>query len=96
MVDIDGKITYSPIIKIVFAGKNKWQVFPNPAKNTITLSGLENKSRIKIIAADGRLVKQVSVTGNTMLINISELVKGIYMIQYNDGSKTAQAKLVKE
>ncbi len=69
MVDIDGKTTYSSIIKIVFSGKSELQVFPNPAKNVITLSGLENKGTIKIIAADGKLVKQIVVVANNSKID---------------------------
>ncbi|MEO6870415.1 MAG: choice-of-anchor tandem repeat GloVer-containing protein, partial [Ginsengibacter sp.] len=80
MVDIDGKITYSPIIKIVFAGKNELQVFPNPAKNSITLSGLQNKGIIKIMAADGKVVKQLSAKAGSMLVDISTLAKGLYLL----------------
>ncbi|MEO8110130.1 MAG: T9SS type A sorting domain-containing protein [Ginsengibacter sp.] len=96
MVDIDGKTTYSSIIKIVFSGKSELRVFPNPAKNMITLSGLENKGIIKIIAPDGKLVKQLSATSNSMLIDISTLAKGFYILQYKDGRKMEQAKIVKE
>lgn len=96
MVDIDGKITYSPIIKIVFAGKNELQVFPNPAKDIITLSGLGNKGVVRIISPDGKLVKQVAVTGNSMIVDISTLAKGMYILQYNDGGKMQQVKIIKE
>ena len=96
MVDIDDKTTYSPIIKIVFAGKNELQVFPNPAVNFISLSGLEGKGIIKIIAADGRLVKQIDVTNNSMLIDISILAKGLYVLQYSNDTKKEQVKILKE
>ncbi len=96
IVDIDSKTTYSSIIKIVFSGKSELQVFPNPAKNVITLSGLENKGIIKIIAPDGKLVKQLSATANSMLIDISILAKGMYMLQYNNGSRVEQVKIIKQ
>ena len=95
MVDIDGKITYSSIIKVAFAGKNSLQAFPNPAKNTITLSGLQGKGTIKIIASNGKAVKKIAVTGNSMLIDISTLAKGIYILQYNNEVKTEQIKMMK-
>ena len=96
MVDIDGKVTYSSIIKIVFGSKNELQVFPNPAKNTITVSGLQNKGTIKIIAADGKIMKQMLVTGNSMVVDISALNKGIFILQYNDEGKIQRLKIVKE
>ena len=96
MVDIDGRTTYSPIVKIVFAGKNELQLFPNPAKDVITLSGLENKGVVKIIAADGRLAKQITAASNSMLIDISTLSKGMYVLQYSNDKKTEQVKFVKE
>ncbi|MEO6133561.1 MAG: T9SS type A sorting domain-containing protein [Ginsengibacter sp.] len=96
MVDIDGKTTYSSIIKIVFAGKNELLVFPNPAKNTITISGLQSKGAIKIMAADGKVVKQIVVVANTSKIDVSTLAKGFYLIQYNDEGKMQQVKFVKE
>ena len=96
MVDIDGKSTNSSIIKIVFAGKNELQVYPNPAKNIITISGLQSKGIIKIISADGRFMKQMSVTGNSMLINISTLTNGMYILQYNDEKKMQQLKILKK
>ena len=96
MVDIDGKTTYSPIVKIVFAGKNELQLFPNPARDIITLSGLQNKGTIKIITADGKLVKRLEVNGNSMLIDISTLSKGMYVLQYSNDTKTEQVKFLKE
>ena len=96
MVDIDGKTTYSSIIKIVFSGKNELQVYPNPAKNSITVSGLQTKGIIKIISSDGKLVNQIVVVANTSKIDVSTLAKGIYLLQYNGGEKMQQIKFIKE
>ncbi|MEO9004853.1 MAG: T9SS type A sorting domain-containing protein [Ginsengibacter sp.] len=97
MIDIDGKTTYSPIIKIVFAGTNELKVFPNPAKNSITLSGLQDKGTIKIIAADGRVVKQLSAKAGGMMVDISLLANGIYTLQYNNNETiTEQIKIIKQ
>ncbi|MEO6818942.1 MAG: T9SS type A sorting domain-containing protein, partial [Ginsengibacter sp.] len=96
MVDVDGKTSYSKIIKIVFTGKNELQAFPNPAKNSITLSGLQNKGTIKIIATDGKVVKQIAVTANSMMVDISALNKGIFILQYNDEGKVQRLKIIKE
>ncbi|MEO7048714.1 MAG: choice-of-anchor tandem repeat GloVer-containing protein [Ferruginibacter sp.] len=96
MVDIDGKITYSSIIKIVFVGKNELQVFPNPAKNTITISGLQSKGMIKILAADGKVVKQLSANAGSILVDLSTLTKGVYLLQFNNENKTEQTIIIKQ
>ena len=96
MVDIDGKTTYSSIIKILFTGMNGLQVFPNPATNMISLKGLQSNGIFKIMASDGKLVKQISVTASSMLVDISTLAKGMYILQYNNEEKTAQIKIIKQ
>ena len=72
------------------------QVFPNPAKNSITISGLQNKGIIKIIAIDGKVVKQIMVTANNMLVDISALNKGIFILLYTVEGKVQKLKIVKE
>lgn len=94
--DKDGKTTYSPIIKITLAGKTELQIFPNPAKDIITLSGLQNKGIIKIISPEGQLVKQLNPNANSMMIDISTLAKGMYIVQYNIGETTSELKIIKE
>lgn len=96
MVDIDGKTTYSFIIKIVFGNTSELQVFPNPAKNIITINGLQSKGTIKIIAADGKLIKQITITGISLQIDISKLAKGMYILQYYNEVKTDQVKIIKQ
>ncbi len=96
MVDLDGQTTYSFIIKIAFGNTSELQVFPNPAKNIITVNGLQNKGTIKIISADGKLIKQVSITGISLQIDISKLAKGMYILQYNNEVKTEQIKIIKQ
>ncbi len=63
------------------------QLFPNPAQNTITVSGVEILSAT-ITDVTGRVVKNINATGNT--INIAELNKGVYFLQMvsNEGLRT--------
>jgi dienelactone hydrolase len=58
-------------------------VYPNPANNTITLKGILNKNNnYKIISIDGRLLKNEIL--NTSNIDISDLKKGIYFLEYEN------------
>ncbi|MFN8288808.1 MAG: T9SS type A sorting domain-containing protein [Chitinophagaceae bacterium] len=97
MMDRDGKKTYSQVIRIDFSSRSTdMLVFPNPAKNSISLSNLTAGSMIRIFSADGRVAKQLSVTGNSMLADISSLASGLYIIQYCKDSQIQQQKLIKE
>lgn len=96
MIDKDGKITISPVIKIIFNPKNELRLVPNPATNFITLSGIENKGTIQIFAMDGKLVKQLPATANSVRIDISILSKGLYMMEYRAAERVENIKFFKQ
>lgn len=58
-------------------------VYPNPAKESISVSATTNFKRIEIINMTGQIVKQVSLAGfkNQVTIQISDLPQGIYILQ---------------
>jgi hypothetical protein len=75
-------------------------LYPNPAKNTITI---DNKSKIniteiKILDLLGKEVKKISISNNNVhTINISELNTGIYFISlFDNGKKIGDKKLIVE
>lgn len=96
ITDYSGAVSYSKILMVVIKQQQTILVFPNPVKNTITISGLENKSIIKIISTEGKLVKQLYANANSMTIETSTLAKGIYIVQYNNGEKAELIKIIKE
>jgi uncharacterized delta-60 repeat protein len=79
------------------AGK-KISIFPNPASNTLTLTGLNPRSSaiISIIDNSGKLVsKTISPNQSNYTINISNLKSGIYFLQYTENGKTVSLKFLK-
>ena len=62
--------------------------YPNPAKNNITIKGVNNKV-VKIYDSMGRLVKQERINEK---LNISDLTAGVYYIRINEITQ----KLIKE
>lgn len=75
------------------------KIYPNPAKDVINLSASNNfnLSKLEIIDINGRLIKSISIENMTRNeINISELQKGLYLINIysNDGMITK--KILKE
>ena len=78
-VDIDGSYKYSQIAVVTIDTKgNQLVLYPNPAKNSISLSGIELSEiqEIQIYNQLGQLVKTVNTSFNT--INTSSLNQGIY------------------
>jgi hypothetical protein len=57
---------------------NNLIIYPNPAQDFLTISGVSNAKEIKIISADGKLVHSGS---NTKVIDVSMLNQGLYFMQ---------------
>ncbi|MPS72916.1 MAG: T9SS type A sorting domain-containing protein [Chryseobacterium sp.] len=66
-------------------------VYPNPSKSLIKISGLVKSADYELFSVDGKLVKKGIADPNSE-INISTLVKGTYILKFNDQS----VKIIKE
>ena len=63
--------------------KASWSLFPNPAKDKITLFGIPPKVRALILTNSvGAIVKESAIVENKM--DVSELVAGFYFITILD------------
>lgn len=74
-----------------------FEVFPNPAKEKITIyTGKMESPQYVIINATGRIWQQGKITGNQSEINVSNLKSGFYMVKVTDGQNTIVHKMVKQ
>lgn len=104
MVDIDGKYSYSKILKFDFSAlKASIKLFPNPAVSTLQLSFYQDKpgkSIINILAANGSLVKTITESNikgqSSVIIDISNLSSSPYIIQVNTPGNTLYTRFVKQ
>jgi hypothetical protein len=78
-MDLDGKWEYSPVRQVKMNGHNI-AVYPNPARDNITIKGLTGNETIQIADVTGRIVKQVKSKVQQESIGISDLREGIYHI----------------
>jgi hypothetical protein len=78
-VDFDGRWEYSPVRQIKFNGQNIL-VYPNPAKDIITVQGLTGNETIQLFDVTGRKVKQFSGILQQQKISIADLREGTYHI----------------
>jgi hypothetical protein len=78
-------------------GQVQFQVFPNPARDRITLSASGTAlQHVRIMALDGRTVLQQQLTGERADVDISSLPAGSYLVSLTgaDGRVMQQRVLV--
>ncbi len=95
MNDRDGSFAYSKIISLAHGEVSPAMVYPNPAKESITLTVSPTLflSTATLYDVTGRLLQSVIITANTQQVSIKSLRSGVYILKFADG--TAQ-RFVKE
>lgn len=96
MVDIDGSYKYSSVLKINLEGVQKFDVFPNPANSSITVTGVSENQIVKLLSSDGKLLIQKRASGQSMTMDISTYSPGFYILQYFDGTNIQNRKFIKQ
>ncbi|MEO7309481.1 MAG: T9SS type A sorting domain-containing protein [Chitinophagaceae bacterium] len=96
IVDKDGSITYSPIVRLV-NGTFVFSVYPNPFTDKLTLYLSEGKYAVSMVDALGRSVLQRQVTilatQQQTQLDVAGLQRGIYYMSIKDGNgKILEAK----
>ena len=72
-------------------------VYPNPAKSTINILTNDIETiDLKIIAMSGELVKAIKLSTELKTIDISQLSKGIYILEIKKNDRIIYKKLIKE
>lgn len=99
-VDADGKSAYSNIVKLL-KDQQEFALLaaPNPARNTITLSGYGTPgvgAMACLTDISGKILQQFPVTGHETVADISNLPRGMYLLQYRDEMHNHTIKMIKE
>ena len=95
IVDANGNYKYSSIVKLTSIKDIKIGVFPNPATNAVTISGLNNKDVIRVLSIDGKVLLQQTAQVQSMIINIEKYKSGSYILQVQNDKEVTQQKFVK-
>jgi len=76
-------------------GFNGFDIFPNPAISSVTLSNLPENALVTIVSASGQTVyKTESLSFNSLTIDLSGFNKGLYLISLKAERGLIQKKLV--
>lgn len=71
-----------------------FQVAPNPAGNTVRISGLQAQAVIHFYNSGGQLCMQTTLQANEQEVDITPFAEGLYFIIIDSGNKRAAKKLV--
>jgi len=101
-VDNDGKATYSPTVSVRYSDDNiGFTFFPNPAKNklNVQVEGIVNNvASLTLLNADGKAVKSIAINrqqiSSNIVVDLSGVARGIYMLVLQDGNTTKTSKVV--
>ncbi len=95
---LNGTATYSNTLKIIFES-NKVSLYPNPAKNTLTITGLNKvyTATIRITDIHGREILQQKTNNNSELtLTIRALAQGSYFVLIEQNGKVDKLRFIKE
>ncbi len=84
---------YTCVMSTNEISKDKFSIYPNPAKDVINFTSDFNKNEVgKIVNTEGRLMKEFKINKGLNTISVSELSKGVYFLSVGEVSH----KFIKE
>ena len=71
-----------------------FNIYPNPAKDVITISELPIGAELSILDINGKIMFSTSVNSNQLTINTEDFTNGLYLIHLNHSGATSTKKLI--
>lgn len=76
--------------------RSAWSVFPNPFQNEVTISvTLNGPTEFQVVDALGRSIRSGIINSDQTILSMSDLPRGIYFLQTENGSERSVQRLVK-
>ena len=94
--DSAGNEQYSTVAEVSFV-RDAINVYPNPAKDNITIEGLAGNESIQLYNQNGQLVKKQNATGHVTSLDVSNVTIGAYRLTITDNAgKMITKKILKQ
>ena len=77
----DLNIAKSQNVSVNTFNENSFNCYPNPSTGRLTIEGANLGERIELLDVTGKKVKEFKNDGNQLVINIGDLVNGIYFVK---------------
>ncbi len=74
--------------------KEQIEVYPNPTSGKITLEGAQEGARIILTRISGKTIKQQKIRQVPLRIDLSDEAKGIYLLRYIEGKRSATFRII--
>lgn len=82
-------------IDVIVNNANNVIIYPNPAKDQITIKSTSPIENVTIIDLTGKIIKEISPSfGLAQQVNTSDLSQGIYFVNYADENGTHTKKII--
>ena len=96
VIDIDGRFTYSPVIR-VNGSEKAVVIYPNPAKNNVFISSFSDKpATVIFLNSGGKIMLRKTINEPVSSIDISDFTPGNYIIRIIRDNKATIYQLVKQ
>ena len=90
----DYAVLISPTLGVGSVNVQSAQVYPNPAVDLLNITKVSDKATYKIVSMTGQIVASGKVVNNK--VQVSQLVKGAYIIAIDNGGEVSQVKFIKK
>ena len=95
MQDLDGTYTYTDLVAAKTTQNIELEVFPIPARNTLTVNTNQTAANLQIIDMMGRVLIQEKLTDYQHTINIHHLPNGNYFLRLQQKEVVETRPIVK-
>jgi Concanavalin A-like lectin/glucanases superfamily/Secretion system C-terminal sorting domain len=94
-VDFDEHSKLSQIVSVVFDKQGVIKVYPNPALDQVSIEGVDFYNRIRLINADGRVVREQINNGQYLVsMSLDGCKSGMYILQLCNSKESQTLKLI--
>lgn len=96
MIDLDGTIAFSTVIRVFVGTTGNISIVPNPAVTNTTVTGTRTGDKLVLYSLRGQLLQTIIAKGSAVAINVEHYAAGTYILQVvRDNQFIQQQKLVK-
>ena len=98
--DFDGRFSYSDIISVRFKNNSDLSVYayPNPSSDYLNVycQGKTDLFTIRLIQPDGRVIKTIPSSPSSSVIDLGDLLPGIYFLEVFENNNNKTIRIIKK
>jgi hypothetical protein len=101
MTDASGRSSYSKVVTATVRSASGFSVeaYPNPVSDQLTVKAYGqsgNNATVSVCDITGKVISSVEMINGQVVVNMSQLAEGVYLIRYSDSSRSQTLKINKQ